>query len=142
MEIVQMLTKVDFGIRDFRSAEEQAKIGQRWRDEYPLKDGTEGCPLDLNSICFCTWRLLVYLKADEKPIGTVTLKETKEDAENEDQMFVILAIGDFEYMTKEVLRAMKECVCDYMRATRPTVKYALVFDGVSVEQVLNGLKCD
>ena len=137
-----MLTKEDLVIRDFHSAEEQAKIAQEWRDKYPVKDGTEGCPFDSDNTCFHKRRLFVYLKADKKPIGTVTLKETKEDAGNENRMVVILAIGNFEYMTKEVLHAMKECVCDYMSTTRPTVKYALLFDGKSVEQVLNGLKCD
>ena len=137
-----MLPKVDLVIRDFHSAEEQAKIAQEWWDKYPVKDGTEGGPFDSDNTCFHKRRLFVLLKDGEKPIGTVTLKETKEDAENENRMVVILAIGDSEYMKKEVLLAMKKCVRDYMCAMCPAVEYVLVFDGESVEQVLNGLKCD
>lgn len=126
-----MLDKEKFGIRAFRSAEEQAKIVQRWRDEYPLKDGTEGCPLDLDSICFCTRRLLVYQKDGEKPIGTVFFRGAKAGAVDGRPMEIILGVGDVKYMNKEALYAIKECVCDYIQ------NYVILLGDKPIDYVLN-----
>lgn len=129
------LTKDDLGIRDFYSGDEC--IVQKWRDEFPYKDGTEGCRVDVGDVYYDAQHLLVYLKDVEKPIGTIFLKGTNDVAGNEKPTEVILAVGDFNYMNKEVLYAMKDCVTHYMEVCYPEAKYVILFDGKSVDQVLN-----
>lgn len=102
------MTEYDLGIRPFQKGDES--IVQKWRDEFPLKDGTEGISVELGDIYSDDKHFLVYKKDSDVAIGSIYLREIERGKSTE----VILAIGDYRYMNKEVFRAVFRRTIQYL----------------------------
>lgn len=126
------ITEHDLGIRPFQKGDEF--IVQRWRDGFPIKDGTEGCSVDLGDIYSDDTHLLVYKIDTEEAVGSVYLREIESGKSTE----VILAIGDYRYMYKEVFRAIFSRTVRYLKESYPNKQTLFLLDIKSALQLMKG----
>ena len=126
------ITEHDLGIRPFQNGDES--IVQRWRDEFPIKEGTEGCSVDLGDVYSDDKHFLVYKNDTDEAIGSVYLREIEEGKSTE----VVLAIGDHNYMNKEVFRAIFRRAMQYLKETYPNKQTLFLLDIKSALLLMKG----
>ena len=126
------MTEQDLDIRPFQKGDES--IVQKWRNEFPIKDGTEGCSVELGDVYSDDIHFLVYKTDTEEAIGSVYLREIERGKSTE----VILAIGDYRYMNKEVFRAIFSRAVRYLNESCPNRQTLFLLDIKSVIQLMKG----
>ena len=122
----------DLDIRPFQKGDES--IVQKWRDEFPLKDGTEGISVELGDIYSDDTHFLVYKKDSDVAIGSIYLREIERGKSTE----VILAIGDYRYMNKEVFRAIFRRTMRFLEESCPNRQTLFLIDMKSALQLMKG----
>ena len=129
------MTEKDLSIRDFFDIDNS--IVQNWRDTFPLKDGYEGCIIDIaEEIFFDAQHLIVFLKESQVAVGSVWIKGRHDSSNENAPLEVVIGIGDYQFMNKEALKAVKNLVSTYLKNSYPDVSYVLLFDGKLVDEVL------
>ena len=126
------MTEHNLAVRQFQKGDEA--IVQKWRDEFPLKDGMEGCPVELGDVYSDDKHFIVYKKDTKEPIGSMYLREIEPEKSTE----VILAIGDYRYLNKNVFIAIVRCVTQYLKESYCEKQVLFLFDMKSVLQMLKG----
>lgn len=126
------MTEHDLGIRPFQKGDES--IVQKWRDEFPIKDGMEGSPVELGDVNSDGTHFLVYKNDTDETLGSVYLREIEEGKSAE----VVLAIGDYNYMNKEVFRAVFWRTMRYLKETCSNRQTLFLLDIKSVLQLMEG----
>ena len=126
------MTEQDLGIRPFKKGDES--IVQKWRDEFPIKDGTGDCSVELGDVYSDDTHFLVYKTDTDEAIGSVYLREIEEGKSTE----VILAIGDYRYMYKEVFRAIFSRAVRYLNESYPNKQTLFLLDIKSALQLMKG----
>lgn len=131
-KVNEKMTEQDLDIRPFQKGDES--IVQQWRDEFPLKDGTEGSSVELGDVYSDDAHFLVYKKDSDVAIGSIYLREIDAGKSTE----VILAIGDYSYMNKEVFRAIFSRTRRYLQESYPNKQTLFLLDIKSALQLMKG----
>lgn len=126
------MTEDDLDIRPYQKGDESTV--QKWRDEFPIKDGTEGCSVELGDVYSDDIHFLVYKTDTEEAIGSIYLREIEEGKSTE----VVLAIGNYNYMNKEVFWAIFRRTVRYLEEHYPNKQNLFLLDIKSVLQLMNG----
>lgn len=126
------MTEQDLDIRPFQKGDES--IVEKWRNEFPLKDGTEGASVELGDVYSDDTHYIVYKIDTEEAIGSIYLREIESEKSTE----VILAIGDYRYMNKEVFRAIFSRAVRYLNESCPIRQTLFLLDIKSVIQLMKG----
>ena len=131
-EMGNTMTEHDLDIKTLQKGDEF--IIQKWRDEFPLKDGMEGGSVELGDVYSDDTHFLVYKKDSDVAIGSIYLREIERGKSTE----VILAIGDHRYMNKEVFRAIFRRAMRYLEESCPNRQTLFLIDIKSALQLMKG----
>ena len=125
------MTEDELTIRDFLPDDED--LVQKWRKEYPLRDGTEDALYEIGDTCTAAERFIVCLK-NGMPIGTFSLREIEAGKFKE----VLIGIGVSSYMSNDTLRAMFMRVARYLKESYPKGEARFIIDVKTVSQLIKG----
>ena len=126
------ITEYNLGIRPFQEGDES--IVQKWRDEFPIEDGTEGISVELGDVYSDDTHFLLYINDTNVAIGSVYLREIEAEKSTE----VILAIGDYNYMNREVFSAIFKRTMRFLKETYPCKQGLFLLDIKSVHYLMKG----